>query len=132
MKIKRLNEMSNDMKIITPEHISKMEYEMGEWIVDVVDASMYFNKPEVKERYDKFFEENHPDIMKLVKEQDTESKESRRFYRELDISEAIHNLLDEEKISEEDYFKCCADIYNLDEKVNEFFWEMWEEYELNL
>jgi hypothetical protein len=128
MKIKRVNEMFNEIKLITPDNIEKMENEMGEWIVDIVDASMYFNKPDVKERYFKYFEEKYPELMKLVKEYESEEK-SKGYTRNLDISEVIHDIVDD-KISKEDYYKYCAEIYNLDKKVNEFFWEMWEEYEI--
>jgi exonuclease VII small subunit len=123
MKIKRVNEMNTDIKIITPEHISIMEYEMGEWIVDVVDASIYFNKPEVKNRYNEYFDEKYPELMKLVKNLEED---------DYDISESIRDLKDDGEISEVDYFKYCSEIYNIDRKVNELFWEMWEEYELEL
>lgn len=116
------------MKLITPDNIEKMENEMGEWIVDIVDASVYFNQPEVKARYNKHFEEKYPEVMKLVKEK-AEKEKLRPYYRELDISEAIHDI--DDQISKDDYYKYCAEIYNLDKEVNEFFWEMWEEYEIN-
>jgi len=108
MKIKRVNEMNSEMKLITPDNIEKMENEMGEWIVDIVDASVYFNQPEVKARYNKHFEEKYPEVMKLVKEK-AEKEKLRPYYRELDISEAIHDI--DDQISKDDYYNFFINLF---------------------
>jgi len=106
---------------ITADHIAHMEGEMGEWIVDCVDFSMYMNKPEVKARYYDLIGKAYPELV-ITKEEMEES----------DITEVLNDRFGADEMGEDDYYKYNAFVYNIDPGVWKGFWEYWDECDFKL